>query len=72
MAIHFGYSPQHGVCVYEGGVLKYRAETLEQIKELQFALIWGVPVTLGGALVDCPRLRAALAVAAAQAVVDRL
>ena len=43
-------SRQQGLCVYESEHLVYVADTLEHLRILQLGLAWGVPVTLGGAV----------------------
>ena len=53
MVAHFAYSQDQGVRVYDSGHLRRIANTLEQFRELQLGLAWGVPVTLGGAVIDC-------------------
>ena len=59
-------SRQQGLCVYESEHLVYVADTLEHLRILQLSLAWGVPVTLGGAVIDCSIQRAQLGVMAAQ------
>jgi len=66
------YNKQSGLCVYENGSLKYRAENRDQIRELQIAVLWGVPVQLNGLKIGGKRQLAQLGVMAAQAWLDGL
>ena len=54
MAAHFAYSQDQGMRVYDGGPLKCIANTLEQFHKLQRGVAWGVPVTPGAVVIDCP------------------
>jgi len=70
--ITMNYNEQSGLCVYEDGALKYRAENRDQIRELQIAVLWGLPVELNGLKVRGDRQLAQLGVMAAQAWLDGL
>ena len=54
MAVYFAYLQDQGMPVYDGGPLRCIANTLEQFRKLQLGLAWGVPVTPGAAVIDCP------------------
>ena len=54
MVAHFAYSQDQGMRVYDGGPLRGIANKLEQFHKLQRGVAWGVPVTPGAAVIDCP------------------
>jgi hypothetical protein len=72
MPVHFGYSPQQGLCVYDSGKLVYCEARANELRNVQLGLLLGVPVTLGGVVIDCLIQRAQLGVMAAQGVLDGL
>ena len=45
---------------------------ISKLRDVQLGLLLGVPVTLGGVVIDCPVQRAQLGVMAAQGVLDGL
>ena len=72
MPVHFAYSAEQGLRVYDGGRLVYCEARISKLRDVQLGLLLGVPVTLGGVVIDCPRQRAQLGVMAAQGVLDAL
>ena len=72
MPVHFGYSSQQGLCVYDSGKLVLCETRIGKLRNVQLGLLLGVPVTLGGVEIDCPIQRAQLGVMAAQGVLDGL
>ena len=72
MPVHFAYSAQQGLCVYQDGTLVYCEVRANELRNVQLGLLLGVPVTLGGVVIDCPVQRAQLGVMAAQGVLDGL
>ena len=72
MPIHMSYTKERGLCVYENTQLMYRPQTQDEIRQLQLALLWDVPVTLNGLTISDPYHRAELSVMAALAFKDGL
>ena len=72
MPVHFGYSAEQGLCVYDSGTLVYCETRVSKLRNVQLGLLLGVPVTLGGVVIDCPVQRAQLGIMAAKGVLDGL
>ena len=72
MPVHFAYSAEQGLRVYDSVELVYCEARISNLRDLLLGLLLCVPVTLGGVVIDCPVQRAQLGVMAAQGVLDGL
>ena len=72
MPVHFAYSAEQGLRVYDSVELVYCEARISNLRDVQLRLPLGVPVTFGGVVIDCPAQRARFGVMAAQGVLDGL
>ena len=58
MPVHFAYSAEQGLRVYDSVELVYCEARISNLRDVQLRLLLGVPVTFGGVVIDCPAQRA--------------
>ena len=60
MPVHFGYSAEQGLCVYDSGKLVFCEARISKLRDVQLGLLLYVPATLSGVVIDFPIQRAQL------------